>query len=143
MLGGPIVIPNVYNGRNKTFFFADFEGTRIRQALPFTSSVPTANERASGYTNFSDLIAGQSGSQTDPLGRSFALGMVFEPATTRAVTAGVADPVTGRGGHCHRFCARPVSEQHRAGKPAGSDRNQNIESHARSEPPRHSRQLHQ
>jgi hypothetical protein len=107
MLGGPITIPHVYNGHNKTFFFADFEGTRIRQALPFTSSVPTANQRASGYTNFADLIAGQSGSQTDPLGRSFALGTVFDPATTRAVTAGVADPVTGRAATATGFVRDP------------------------------------
>src|SRR5579885_2306090 len=48
-LGGPIVIPHVYNGKNKTFFFIDYEGTRIRQATPFISTVPTALERSSGY----------------------------------------------------------------------------------------------
>src|SRR5207247_1112546 len=33
-VGGPVYIPGVYNGRNKTFFFGDFEGTRIRQGTP-------------------------------------------------------------------------------------------------------------
>ena len=27
-VGGPVVIPHVYNGRNRTFFFFDYEGTR-------------------------------------------------------------------------------------------------------------------
>jgi hypothetical protein len=89
--GGPIF-------RNKTFWFGDFEGTRIRQAVPFTGvSVPTAAERASGYTNFSDLIAFQNGSQTDAQGRSYPLGTIFDPATTRSIGGGqyVRDPFAG------------------------------------------------
>ena len=56
--------------------------------------MPTALERSSGYTNLSELLT-QGGTRTDVLGRTFALGQVFDPSTTRAVTCGVADPVTG------------------------------------------------
>jgi hypothetical protein len=96
-IGGPVVIPHVYNGRNKLFFFGDYEGTRRRQGGVFTTSVPTALERSSAYTNFADLITGQTGSgtHTDDLGRTVLFGTVFDPATTRAVTKGVTDPVTG------------------------------------------------
>lgn len=94
-IGGPITIPHVYNGRDKSFFFFDYEGTRIRQAAPQVASVPTARERASGFTDLSELIADQSGTRSDLLGRTFPLGTVFDPATTRTVTAGSADPVTG------------------------------------------------
>lgn len=97
-IGGPVVIPNVYNGKNKLFFFGDFEGLRRRQGSIFSGiSVPTALERSSGFTNFADIITGQAGSakETDALGRSFPAGTVLDPATTRAVTAGTADPVTG------------------------------------------------
>ena len=94
-LGGPVVIPHVIDGRNKLFFFGDYEGLRRVQGTVLTGSVPTAAERASGYTNFLDLIAGQSGTVTDALGRTFPLGTVFDPATTRAVTAGTVDPATG------------------------------------------------
>ncbi len=94
--GGPVVIPKVYDGRNRTFFFLDYEGTRIRQGNPRTSTVPTAAERASGYTDFSDLIAFQSGTRTDLLNRTFPSGTIFDPATTRAVTGGfVRDPFPG------------------------------------------------
>ncbi|GAC1512213.1 MAG: hypothetical protein NVS1B11_21950 [Terriglobales bacterium] len=86
-IGGPI-------RKDKTFFFGDYEGTRIRQAVPFVATVPTALVRSSGYTNLSELLS-QGGTRTDVLGRTSALGQVFDPSTTRAVYCGVADPVTG------------------------------------------------
>jgi hypothetical protein len=91
-LGGPI-------RHNKTFFFVDYEGTRANQAIPYTSTVPTALERSSGFTNFSELLA-QGGTVTDILGRSFALGQVFDPSTTRAISCGVQDPVTAMTAPC-------------------------------------------
>ena len=94
-LGGPVVIPHVYNGKNKTFIFGDLEETRIRQATPFVDSVPTLTEKNSGFTNYEDLITGQSGTQKDALGRTFALGQVFDPASTRTISNGQLDPVTG------------------------------------------------
>jgi hypothetical protein len=94
-IGGPVVIPHIIDGRNKLFFFADYEGLRRIQGTVLTGSVPTAAERSSGYTDFQDLITGQSGTVKDGLGRTFPLGTVFDPATTRAVTAGAIDPVSG------------------------------------------------
>lgn len=41
-LGGPVLIPGLYNGRNKTFFFGSYEGMRERQGLVFNSIVPAA-----------------------------------------------------------------------------------------------------
>ena len=84
--------------KNKTFFFADYEGTRIRQGVPETGyTVPTALERNSGFTNFSDLIPLQSGSLSDALGRSYPLGTIFDPSTTRSIGNGhyVRDPFPG------------------------------------------------
>src|SRR6266403_1313450 len=54
--GGPVVIPKVFNGRNKLFFFADYEGLRRVQGTILTGQVPTALERSSGYTGLTDLI---------------------------------------------------------------------------------------
>ena len=44
-IGGPITIPHVYSGKDKTFFFGDFEATRIRQASPQIASVRFVQER--------------------------------------------------------------------------------------------------
>jgi hypothetical protein len=98
-LGGPI-------RHDKTFFFMDYEGTRIRQAIPYVSTVPTASERSSGYTNLSELLnqgpgstncmanPGQAGCVEDVLNRGYSLGQVFDPSTTRPITCGVPDPVS-------------------------------------------------
>jgi Carboxypeptidase regulatory-like domain/TonB dependent receptor len=100
--GGPVVIPHVFDGRNKVFFFGDYEGFRRVQGSANTATVPTLNERNSGYTNLSDLIslqpcggAGQPACLSDTLGRTLPVGTVLDPATTRAVTAGQLDPTSG------------------------------------------------
>jgi hypothetical protein len=53
-LGGPITIPKLYNGRDKTFFFFDYEGNRKTQSYPQQLLVPTAAERNG---DLSDLAA--------------------------------------------------------------------------------------
>ncbi|HET9177888.1 MAG TPA: carboxypeptidase-like regulatory domain-containing protein [Terriglobia bacterium] len=96
-LGGPIVIPHVVNGRDKLFFFGDYEALRRIQGSVFTNSVPTDLERGSGFTNLAELITDQGGNSpsTDSLGRTIAFGTVLDPATTRPVTCGSVDTVTG------------------------------------------------
>ena len=39
-VGGPVLIPHLFNGRNRLFFFADYEGKRISQAQTLISTVP-------------------------------------------------------------------------------------------------------
>jgi hypothetical protein len=81
---------------SKTFWFADYEGSVIQQARTWVTTVPTAAQRASGFTNFSDLTALQTGTVgADVLGRTFPRGTVFDPATTRQLQVGQIDPVTG------------------------------------------------
>jgi hypothetical protein len=48
--GGPILIPKVYNGKNKTFFFFDWASYRQRLAVPVVIPVPTAAERQGQVT---------------------------------------------------------------------------------------------
>lgn len=94
-IGGPVRIPGVYDGRDKTFFFADYQGLREIKPIPATSTVPTANMVNSGFTNLQDLINFNGGTGTDVLGRTFPHGAILDPATTRAVSEGQIDPVTG------------------------------------------------
>jgi outer membrane receptor protein involved in Fe transport len=52
--GGPVVIPHLYNGRDKTFFFASYDGFRLREGLPLLFTVPTLSERAGNFTDYRD-----------------------------------------------------------------------------------------
>jgi hypothetical protein len=108
-IGGPVVIPHVFDGRNKVFFFGDYEGLRRRQGTVQTGAVPTVAERNSGFTNLQDLITGQSGIENDLLCingancdpknpanlQSAPIGTIFDPATTRPVICGSTDSVSG------------------------------------------------
>ena len=47
--GGPLRLPN-YNGRNRTFWFASWEGFRLRTGEPFSTTVPTAQERSGNFS---------------------------------------------------------------------------------------------
>src|SRR5260370_4305803 len=94
-IGGPVYIPKYYNGRNRTFFFFDYQRSQTVAPITFTDTIPTNLMRSSNFTNLQDLITGNSGTQTDALGRKFPFGTVLDPATTRALAPGAVDPATG------------------------------------------------
>ncbi len=50
-----MTIPKLYNGRDKTFFFVDYEGNRKTQSYPEQLLVPTAAERDG---NLNGLVTG-------------------------------------------------------------------------------------
>jgi hypothetical protein len=89
-VGGPIYIPHLFEQRDKLFFFASYEGLRQGTPLTLTTSIPTADFKQG---NFSEMLGSQIG--TDALGRPVLSGQLYNPFTTRAVTAGQADPTTG------------------------------------------------
>lgn len=49
-IGGPVYIPGVYNGKGRTFFFADFELTRNITNDTTTETVPTQRERNGDFS---------------------------------------------------------------------------------------------
>jgi hypothetical protein len=49
-IGGPLSIPHLYNGKDKTFFFVDYEAQRLRQGLVESGTVPTNAQRAGDFT---------------------------------------------------------------------------------------------
>ncbi len=106
-IGGPI-------WKNKAFFFGDYEGLRRVQGTVLNGTVPTLLERNSNFTNLSDLISGQGGltaanDRTDALGRKIPFGTILDPATTRAVTAGAVDPVSGRAASQTGYVRDPIN----------------------------------
>jgi hypothetical protein len=50
-LGGPVIIPRVYNGKQKTFFFASYEPKRRRDETAQWAHVPTVEERNGDFRN--------------------------------------------------------------------------------------------
>src|ERR1700751_1408028 len=59
--GGPLVIPHVYNGRDKTFWFFSWEGFRLRTGTAFTTTVPTAAERAGDFSAITTAVVDPCG----------------------------------------------------------------------------------
>jgi len=57
--GGPVYIPGIFNGKNRTFFFADYEGLKDQQAQQYTNSVPTQLERSGDFSQ-TRTAAGQA-----------------------------------------------------------------------------------
>jgi Carboxypeptidase regulatory-like domain len=54
-LSGPVTIPHIYDGHNKTFFFADYEGNRRSTATLQQFLVPSAADRTG---DLSDQVVG-------------------------------------------------------------------------------------
>src|SRR5712691_2454410 len=50
-LGGPVVIPKIYNGRQRTFFFFSAEPRRWADAIDIYDRLPTAEERRGDFRN--------------------------------------------------------------------------------------------
>jgi len=72
-IGGPVVVPKVYNGRNKTFWFFNYQGTKYSTgAVNQLAGVPTAAERTGNLTGL--LYNGQGPMMWDPLGSTTGSG---------------------------------------------------------------------
>lgn len=65
-LGGPVVLPKIYNGKNKTFFFFAYEGLRLRQASTEIASVPTAAQRVGDFSAYPERIYDPTSTIPDP-----------------------------------------------------------------------------
>jgi hypothetical protein len=60
-VGGPVVLPKIYNGKSKTFFFVDYQGTRQPGGVTDTTSVPTAAQRQGIFTGETNGAGGAAG----------------------------------------------------------------------------------
>jgi Carboxypeptidase regulatory-like domain len=55
-LGGPVMIPGMYDGRNKSFFFASYEGHRRTQGIVDVSNVPSAAQRQGDFRGLAPIF---------------------------------------------------------------------------------------
>ena len=84
--GAPIIIPKIYNGKNKTFFYSTFEEYRERLG-GFASPNTTAPQPEFLNGDFSRLLGPDTG-QTDALGRAVRRGAIYDPLTFRQLDNG-------------------------------------------------------
>jgi hypothetical protein len=89
-LGGPII-------KDRTFFFGDYEGLRIRQALPTLALIPTPQQLSGDFSSFLNLGSPIAG-VVDCSGNPTFTGEMFNPRLTQAF----AGNPTG-------FCGVPIA----------------------------------
>ncbi len=90
-LGGPVVIPGVYNGRNRTFFFGGYEGLRQRAQTSRVSTIPTAAQMGGDFSATRNAAGA-------PI-------VIYDPLTTTAAPGGgfVRTPFAGNRIPSQRF----------------------------------------
>lgn len=92
-LGGPVRVPKLYNGKDKTFFFFSYEQYRNNQGTSSTETLPTQAELTG---DFSALLGPATGA-TNPCDNNAPIlqGQIFDPSKTQTVIVG-GNPVTCR-----------------------------------------------
>ncbi len=92
-LGGPVSVPKLYNGRNKTFFFYAWEANQWGKPTANIGTVPAAAEKDG---NFSALLAlGSSYQIYDPTSTKPAAGGRFtrQPLKDNIIPPSMIDPI--------------------------------------------------
>jgi hypothetical protein len=85
-LGGPVRVPKLYDGRNKTFFFFSWEQYRNNPGTTSLDTLPTQAELQNG--DFSALLGAPTGATNPCDGTPVLKGQIFDPSTTKTVSVG-------------------------------------------------------
>jgi hypothetical protein len=112
--GGPIWLPKIYKGKDKSFFFFAYEGFRNRQgATAFSTTVPTPEMYNGDFTKWVDasgkmipiydpttqVIASNGSVTRQPFGNNQVPKTLFDPTVQKAIgvfqTSGQLKPNTG------------------------------------------------
>jgi len=96
VFSGPVWIPHLFNGHNKTFFLFAWEKYQYRPGAVIISTVPTAAERNG---DFSDILGGYAPGGSNYNGQSVLLNPctglpvryneIYDPRTTVQISPGV------------------------------------------------------
>lgn len=73
-LGGPVFLPKIYDGRNRTFFFVSTELVRFVQGITFTGTVPRPEQLTGDFSNLRNAAG--------------APVIIYDPLTTEPNPAG-------------------------------------------------------
>lgn len=120
-LGGPVVVPHLYNGHNRTFFFANYEGVRILQ--PFAAHlqyVPSLSLRSNsaGLQSLLNAFPLPTGPEIDlPSGNPSGLAPFFAtdslPAHIDSVSARIDQKLSSRANFFLRYSQTPSNAEFR------------------------------
>lgn len=92
-LGGPVDLPKLYNGHNRTFFFFSYEGQKARSGVFYSGTVPTAAMRQGDFSGLK-TAPGQLITIYNPFSTTAAgNGYVRLPFPGNIIPASQIDPV--------------------------------------------------
>ena len=115
-VGGPLELPH-YSGKNRTFFFADYQGTRIRTAHTFLATVSPTAWRTGDFSGFdpvydptTTVVQGGQVLRTQFPGNQIPLSR-FDPAALKLINLMPAPNVPGSvnsSGVANNYLSNPV-----------------------------------
>jgi len=107
---GPIWIPKVYDGRNRTFFFVDYEGSRWVRHSPSTVTIPTALMHQGIFTEVSTPIYDPA-SSTNPATRKVFPGQKIDPTRFNSIGVQIMSllPLPNLPGTANNFAGNQVT----------------------------------
>jgi len=85
-IGGPVWLPRVYNGHDKTFFFFNWE--QYREHVDINNQLETVPTPAYIAGNFATAIPNANPIGTDPLGRPIFAGEIYDPTSNQTLPSG-------------------------------------------------------
>ena len=80
-------IPGIDKQKDKTFFFANYEGLRLNGGLTFGGNIPMITELGGNFASelTTNLAKDSVGFTTDALCRPVYQGVIYNPYTSRSV----------------------------------------------------------
>jgi hypothetical protein len=91
-IGGPLTIPHVYSGRDRSFFFVDYEAQRLRQGLVMSGTVPTPAQRGGDFS-------------------AAGLNTIYDPLTTTTTNGVTTRQQISCNGVLNVICPERISSQ--------------------------------
>jgi hypothetical protein len=115
--GGPVRLPKLYDGHDRTFFFGDYQGTRIRKGLTRIFTVPTPAVRAGDFSGGATIYDPET-TRLNPQG-----GSVRDPFPDNRIPAQRMDPIMQRYLSLYPLPNRPGTANNFVLNPKFSDNN--------------------
>lgn len=104
-LNGPVQIPKVFNGKDRLFFFFDYEGKRVRQAQTFLSTVPIAPFRTGDFSALRTVVFDPRTNPRAPFPANILPSSAINPTSLNMVKL---YPVANLPGQINNFLYNPV-----------------------------------